>query len=317
MIHIEPSRLKALRKSKGLTQKELGEKSSINKQTISNLERGKPERKVRKRIVENLCKVFDVDAAVLAGTAPMPDRENQDHLNLLLGSKSQLNHRISDASRNALLLVAMRYRISTTKIYEIAPFLFLWAAEQSLRRREERLADLESRWKEVEGEQGQFPHLSPLATYSSTAANIIWEEEKSIKSRDLFGSLLKETYDAKDNYDENTENPFTVFLSDLATQLGDLAEFDEWSAVGSPDYTVCPDEAAKLVGGDEKTAREILVGNVALHEMPKKLKEKEAPEERAEWVRMQAKEKRKRFDDAFPGLSDSINDLIDKPEASS
>jgi len=132
----------------------------------------------------------------------------------------------------------------------------------------------------------------------------------------LFGSLLEEICDAKDDYDENTENPFTVFLSDLAKQLGDLAEFDEWSAAGSPNYTVCPDEAAKLVGGDEELAREILAGNVALHEMPKKLKKREATKERAEWVRLQAEEKRKRFDDAFPGLSDSINDLIDKPEAS-
>jgi len=327
MNDIVPSRLRELRKSKGLTQDALAKKTGrsgkpkIDKQTISRLERGASKSgRVRKSTLDDLCKALDVDAAVLAGTSPIPGRQSEDCLDLLLGRKSQFNHRITDTSRNALLLVAMRYGIPTTKIYEIAPFLFLWAAEQSLRRREERLADLESRWDEVGSAYGQFPHLNNEATSSATAENIMWQERESIKSRDLFGIKFGDgDYDPafKEDYDENTENPFTIFLSDLATELGDLAEFDEWSAAGSPDYTVCPGEAAKLVGGDEKTAREILVGNVALHEMPKKLKEKEATEERAEWVRLQAKEKRKRFDDAFPGLSDSINDLIDKPEASS
>ncbi len=316
MSYIEPSRLKELRKSKRLTQKELGKKSKINEQTISRLERGESER-VRRGTVDSLCKVFDVDASVLAGKAPMPDRERQDGLESILWRKSQLNHRITDTSRNALTLVAMRYQIPTAKIYEIAPFLFLWAAEQSLRRREERLDNLESKWEEVESARDQFSHLSSLVAYSSTAQEIKDEERKSIKSRDLFGSLLEEIFYAKEDYDEDTENPFTVFLSDLATQLGDLAEFDRWSAVGSPDYRVCPDEAAKLVGGDEKTAREILAGNVALHEMPKKLWKADATKERAEWARLQAKEAHKRFDDAYPGLSDSIKRLIDKSEASS
>lgn len=317
MNHIEPSRLKELRKSMRLTQKELGKRSAINEQTISNLERGKVQRRIRQRIVDSLCKVLCVDASVLAGTAPIPERENQDKLDLLLGQKSQINHRITDTSRNALLLVAMRYGIQTTRIYEIAPFLFLWAAEQSLRRREERLARLESTWDDVGSMQDQVPHLSQLAISSSTAENIMLEEKKSIEDRDLFGLLLKDTFGAEDEYDESSENPFTVFLSDLAKQLGDLAEFDGWDAIGSPDYEVCPDEAARLVGGDEKLVREILVGNVPLHEMPEKLKKKEAIKERVDWVQLQAQEKRKRFDESFPGLSDSIKNLINKPGASS
>ncbi len=316
MNHIEPSRLKELRTSKGLTQKELGAKSDIDVQTIYRLERGKPKKR-RQSTVDSLCKALNVSADVLAGEAPIPAKQQQETTELFLGQKSQLNHRITNSSRNAMALVAMRYRVPSSKIYEIAPFLFLWAAEQSLSRRQKRLENLESKWGEVGDLRNKFPHLEDFATYSLRAEDILEEERNSINSRDLFGLSLEEIPDAKKDYDEALENPFTVFLSDLAKQLGDLGKFEHWNGYGAPAYTLCPDAAAALVGGNQELAEEILSGNVAIHEIPKELRSSDAIEERVKWVRLQVEEKRKRFDEAHPGLRNFFDGTTDDSESSS
>ena len=51
--------------------------------------------------------------------------------------------RIATSPRNALTLVSRRYGIEPSQIVELAPFLFLWAAEASLRQRRERIAEVE------------------------------------------------------------------------------------------------------------------------------------------------------------------------------
>ena len=312
MHQIDPVVLKKLRDARKWTQDDLARQSKINKQTISRLERGE-QRRTRQRTVNSLCTVFKIDAAVLAGKSPLPEQQHQAPF---LGMKSQLNVRIDNAARNALALVALRYNIRASQIIELAPFLFLWAAEQSLRRRRDRLAELKRKLSEAEGLRGQFPHLSNRVGYFPSADNVIWAEEKSIEASDLFGRRIGEAdYDdtLSEDFMEETENPLTVFLRDIAEQLSAVAEFEDWSPFSSPNYRICPDEAAKLVGGDLERADEILRGLVALHEMPMEMRKADLTRERAEWVRSKAEEHRTRIDEAFPDLRGIIDSLEPAP----
>src|SRR6266516_3302186 len=139
MTRVDPVVLQRLRKAKGWSQEELAGKTKfegqpkIDKQTISRLERGERP-KTRSRTIRQLAHALSVDPAVLTGDGLAPDISRESSA---LDSRSQLNVRVGAAPRNALNLVARRYRVEPSQIVELAPFLFVWAAEESLRRRQE------------------------------------------------------------------------------------------------------------------------------------------------------------------------------------
>jgi hypothetical protein len=93
-----------------------------------------------------------------------------------------------------------------------------------------------------------------------------------------------------------------IFLSKLISSFSDVASLKRWSESWSPEYRVCPEEAAEIVGGDRDRAEEILRGFVALNEMPKELRSPGFAKERAEWVRTKAKEHWQKFAEEFPEL---------------
>src|SRR5271166_3313902 len=117
------------RRKKGWTQVELSEatKPKVDVSTISRIERGKPTR-VRANTLRALTKALDVQPESLC---PVAEAE-----------RDVMKLRIETAARNALTLVAHRYRISRESIVEIAPLLFFIAAEQSLKERQSRIADV-------------------------------------------------------------------------------------------------------------------------------------------------------------------------------
>src|SRR5260370_37025767 len=119
---ISTERLKQLRKARGLTKKQLGERTQppLNEQTIYRFERR--ERPVRKGTIERIARVLDVETQVLTGEKPIPpDAVQQSGRND--GGAYQLNVRVNAAIRNAFSLVALRYKIPVSRIVELAPLL--------------------------------------------------------------------------------------------------------------------------------------------------------------------------------------------------
>jgi transcriptional regulator with XRE-family HTH domain len=258
------------RTDKGLSQEELshatktisGAKNQpINVSTISRIERkGEPTR-VRGRTVDILAQALGVPPAKLS-----PHQQAQD--------RDSIRLRINSAARNAMNLVAHRYRIPAVQIVEIAPLLFFIAAEQSIRDRLARIAKL--REAETAVYDARIPHLSrKLAVNDDEVAS----EEKSIEKRDLFATEVRT--EATEDWEEI--NPFARYLRDSLEGLPGAPKLVEWPQWG-PKYEICKDEAAVLVGGDERATELILNGIAALHEMPKG-----SPEERAKWVHEQSK----------------------------
>jgi transcriptional regulator with XRE-family HTH domain len=305
MQNIEPRKLRDLRKRKNLTQAQLSEQSQVDQQTVSRIERGERQN-VRANTLKKLASTLDVEVGVLTGELPMPPDPSTD---LPWDRKSPITLRMRDGARNALTLTAGRYQVERADIVELAPYLFTWVAEMSLRKRAQRIESLEARLADIEGLASQFVHLSDLLTTSFPAEDIIAAEKLSISQRDLFGRVLDYAGGAiSSDFDSATENPLAQFLLDLNTEFEGLAAFEGWSFNG-PRYEICREEATGFVGGDEDAARAILMGTAPLHEMPASVRSAGAAA-RASWAKERAEAEEAQERGAYPELYDALDKLL-------
>ena len=291
MTRVNPFILQTLRRRKGWSQDRLSEMAGVNKQTISRIERGKQD-STQENTIKLLARALGVEPAELTREALAPEtaRESEPVRN-----KSPFG--LSIAADNALYLVAERYWVKHWQIMELAPLLFCWAAEMSLRERRKRLEKLKEACETARALEQEMPHLpDPNFSYSEEK---IKKETESIESHDLFAT----TMDTEDFIDgpfyptDRNENPFSNFLEKQIGALGTVATFEEFPAFDWPVYQVCPDEALRFVDKDEELAEAVLDGRVALREMPKKLQDSSIlmSAERAAWAREQLEEEHKRI----------------------
>ena len=276
MPDINAKNLQFLRRKRNLTLEALAENSGVSRATISRIENGRGGSN-HLITVERLASTLNSDVETLTG----PDL-NEDGENPIFGRKTQMNVRIADDARNALALVAMRYSTKPAHIIHLAPFLFLWAAETSLKRRKEAVEAISAQLEALNATP-KPKHLHGLVTDHWRAEEILEAEEKSIQKLDIFGKLVPDEY-VSQSYEESEENPFAAFLKSLADDLGDLAEFDYWMlSWDQPGYQLGETEAHVLTGGNEEAARQIVCGHAPLHELPKSVEEA-GPDAVASWA---------------------------------
>ncbi|GFZ98746.1 hypothetical protein GCM10010923_03710 [Blastomonas marina] len=277
MTKINATNLRLLRVRRNLTLDALEELSGVNRVTISRIENGSRQNS-RRHTLEGLAKALSTDIETLTG----PDLNEGSPDGPFSGRKSQMNVRMADDARNALALVALRYNVKPAHILHVAPFLFLWAAEESLRRRQKHLDEVANQW-DLLGKLAGARHLSPKLQESWEADDLMVAEEGSIRARDLFGLKIADEH-LREEYEDSEQNPFARFLASLAADLGDLAEFEHWSPYwDGPGYTLGQNEAERLTGGNAAAAGEIVHGYAPLHELPREIREA-GPKAIAEWA---------------------------------
>jgi transcriptional regulator with XRE-family HTH domain len=288
MARIIPGVLKKLRENKGLSQQDLADRAKVDKQTIWRIEAGAKTENTRPTTIQKIARLLGVEPAVLTGDAPMPDLAPTPQM-------SSTNIRLSRRAHNALHLVSERYCIAAWQVMELAPLLFCWAAETSLRQRQQRLEEIEALLERARSLESENRHL-PTANFTYSEDKLVAESE-SIRANDIFGGLIEheELLDSHGLPDDE-DNPFSVFLEKVIGDLGNVAEFDGFSPVDYPSYRVCPEEASRLVAGDEMAAQRILDGIVLLSEMPKDIRGFFGDvKKRVEWVHAQAEQYRSRL----------------------
>jgi transcriptional regulator with XRE-family HTH domain len=271
--------LRKAREKKGsdFTQSRLSEEAKVDVSTISRAERQKTSR-VRERTLKAFAKALDVDPKSLG-----PSREPE---------RDVMKVRMEIGARNALTLVAYRYGVPREVIIEAAPLLFYIAAEQCLQQRQERITELRASAHALFDLQRAIRHLPAYWPIDNAA---VGSEEKSIRAQDLFGTKVME--DAQqfmnefdEDYEEADNNPFVSFLRDTLSRISNAT--DQAASVScSPSscrYRICAAEAADFVGSDPQAITAILLGVVALHELPNC-----SPEDRGEWAKAE-------FDRKFP-----------------
>ena len=289
-------RLKQVRKQLRISRKQLADASRgserVTERTITRLEKGEIS-SPRQRTIDILAKGLssftggiDIAPQMIIGDLPIPRELNgQPDVNV---GKNQFNVRVSAKIRNAYELAAKRYGVSTVKIAQLAPLLFVIIAEESLKYRREELERKISRTRDDEFESA----LSYLPRrWHGDSFNLLSEEEQSIVDRDLFGAQLAEKlrdwrkyHDDGWAWDEAQCNPFEAYLRAAVAKLGKDAKMEEIisvNAVGpaSNDYEICRTAALELVGSD--FAESLLKGRVAIDRSFRRLK---TPEERIAWI---------------------------------
>ena len=278
MAKVIPLVLKTLRARRGLTQDDLAHRAKLDKQTVCRLETNKDkESSTRRHTIDGLAQALRTDPDVLTGKRPLPDADDDDRSALDL---SRLNFGVSTNARNAMYLVSERYNnVKYSDIVELAPFLFCWAAEANLRQRKQRLASAEAALNALRDSDSSMEHLQPFDF--SELQEKIDAEKTSIDCHDIWGTNSEFAADGEYPFD----TPFAKFLANLTNEIGDDATFQEYMWGDFPFYRVCAQEAFRLVGGDNELAEAILEGKIALHQMPKELREPDKRKERVEWAR--------------------------------
>jgi transcriptional regulator with XRE-family HTH domain len=278
MPKVVPLVLKQLRKTKGWTQEELAERAKLDKQTICRLEaESSGHAETRQHTVDGLANALRADPSVLTGRTPLTATQDDEGP---LAQMSRLNFRVSTQARNALYLISERYDVAQSAIVELAPYLFCWAAEASLRQRKERVARAESALQAMRDADSAIGHLE--ASDFSEIQRKIEAEKDSIKFHDIWGTG---TEFAAHSTDWAFDNPFAVFLESLANDIEGDTTFDEYGMGDFPFYRVCPEDALDLVGGDAELADAILQGHIPLHQLPKELRDPIKTKERVVWAR--------------------------------
>lgn len=279
MAKIVPFVLKELRERKGLTQGRLAELAKLNKQTIWRLENDETgQEATRARTVTDLARALRTEESVLTGESPLPDAQDDDGP---FPEISKLNFQISTSARNALYLMSERYSIPQAYIVELAPYLFAWAAEASLRQRKERLDRAEAALNALKDADKALDHLQP--TNLEEFEDKIEQEKAAIEIHDIWGHATDYHANLADGL---VDNPFGAFIEGLAVEIGGATTLEQFPWADWPIYRLCPKEVEEFIG-DPELADEILSGHIALHQMPKELRERnpETETKRREWAR--------------------------------
>jgi hypothetical protein len=234
---------------------------------------------------------------VLTGDQEIPPLSREAAQHTWEAPRDQWNIRVDSAVRNAFALTAIRYAIPVPRILELAPLLFVLAAEQSLERRRSHLAVLEEKLAAVTEAAADFHHLPHSIDPSSMAYEAIAAEENSIAARDILAGKLDDQLfmfnePQKRNYEPDEDNPFVSDLKDMIKRTAATASgialvrgFSRESA----DFEVCGKEALDLAAGDKELAQGFLSGWAPIHEM-RDLLDTDQVSERIEWLRQKKAE---------------------------
>lgn len=141
------------------------------------------------RTLEALAKALDAEVGYLTGEAP--ETPGQPAPSAVV-NETRWQIRMPTRIRNFYQLIEWRYRVSAVHIAEIAPLLFVLAAEMSLAERRRLLRLLREASGARSALASQMAHL-PGGAFTDVAADEVYDaEQQSIERRDVFGITLWE-----------------------------------------------------------------------------------------------------------------------------
>ena len=245
---IHPGALKAARKRQGISQQQLADALKCTKDTVSRWERGAVRRvrpHLRKRLRDTLHVSWEKLTTPPEQTAGKQD-EIHDHKWIKWAARTE--------TRTALQLVALRYNVKVNEVLELAPLLFLIAAERSLLERRQKLEKIYAIYTEMQDKVMNYAgHLGGiLAAPNGSADDQVNEEEKSLAEGDVFGRLIQYEY-----WTEGDEGPFVHFIRDLAKGIPEdaLASIDSFGGDMIGSYQIADSTLRECTGISENDER--------------------------------------------------------------
>ena len=186
-------------------------------------------------------------------------------------------------------LVRSAYKVTLEEIIDLAPLMFVYHAESSLRERRERLErDLATRETMLRA----FPKLQQLLDSDKQGGDAWFAmEDESLRADDVFGWFI----DPEMVQDiEIRDNPFTLYLQRLSERLrapDKLAVAQEDPALLvpgmglTPEYQVCRAHLDWLTCGDPELKQAILERRVLIDDLPAGALGFPDPSARIDWMR--------------------------------
>ena len=241
---IHPGALKAARKRQGISQQQLADALKCTKDTVSRWERG-AVRRVRPHLRKRLRDTLHVSWEKLTTPPEQTDSKGEE-----IHGHKWIKWAARTETRTALQLVALRFNVKMNEVLELAPLLFLIAAERSLLERRRKLKEIYATYDEMEEKVGRnAAHLGGILVARSTSADDqLDKEENSLEKRDVFGRLI--TYEF---WTEGDEGPFVHFIRDLAKGVPEdaLASIDSFDGDMIGSYQIADSTLRECTGISE------------------------------------------------------------------
>lgn len=252
MINIET--LNHMLVQKGWNQARLAAESGLPAKRISALMTGKVTRPNR-NTMDGICAALGVKAEALAAEPPADTASRE------MPDSSRWETQLSNAARNGFGLVARRYGVDTRTIAELAPLLFVIAAERHLQGRRTSLETMEAALSEAEGHCPR--HLRLFRTDTDTALDV---ERQAIARRDLF---LDDCDDPDDvinpRYEFSEDAPFPQWCRAQLAAVGYAGDIRWWAKEFRPTIAFATEDALEIADGDAELAEAIAQGRIALY----------------------------------------------------
>lgn len=209
---INPAELRKALQRQHLTQQALADKIGCTKDTVNRWMRGKT-RRVRSHLRPRLEEALNVPFETLTRPPEGVDPGWHDEMSPKM---VEMRFSLRPEIRAALRLVALRYGIPPTTVMELAPLLFLLAAERSLLTYKKELEEIRAKYKEGDRLRNAMFDRLVSPDRSTTSFDFDLEQlEEAIATRDIFGrKLLFLTTSYLKSVD-----PLATFLDDEAKQL--------------------------------------------------------------------------------------------------
>jgi transcriptional regulator with XRE-family HTH domain len=323
---ISPKILKELRERKGWSQRELADHSKVTSRTILAVEKSDSETvTVQHKTLSGICKALAERPDVLSGKEPLPEEGKPFDLRIQLSPQVRLNFD----------LIKRKYpAVDIQDVINIAPLLFVAAAEESLLRQQEQVEkDAKEYGKhsklmyEILNLSDQFKSsyyaLGPDAYMNNDYFAARWD---AVKIKDLFeGSLWDQEWYDHDLPRSKFPNPFADFLYEVSQraflngtiefpiEFADVRDVREVREVGPqygysysewiPDHRVCVDILKQITLGSSEAEKALEQGVVSISEIPPDLWEPRKAGERVVWLEEKYRHAKTKEDDE-PAMSE-------------
>ena len=309
---ISPTILKTLRERKGWSQQELAKKGEVTSRTILAIEKnGEGTVSVQQKTLIGLSKALEVRSNVLSGEAPLPAEGVPYDLRIRLSAKVRLNFD----------LIRKKYGVDIEDVIDVAPLLFVSAAEESRQRQQEQVEHdskefekLSTLWRQISnlGEHLNHPTVPWMPDGGYDEPTYFAERWHAIKNNDLYEEYLRD-----DGPISEQPNPFADYLREVSqrphlrntVQVGDERDVETMGGYFSysfsdyiPEHEVCLDLLQQITLGSTDADMALTQGVVAISEIPEDLWEPRKAGERVAWL--EDKYRRAKIKEDEPGMTD-------------
>ena len=307
-MRIVPQRLRAIRTERGLSRRELANRSVVSEKQIQRLEfPEQASRTVRPDTLDRLANALGVQPEQLTGEPPtQPDAKT-----------TRLGAALVPGVRLAYELIERRYGITVGQLLNAAPLLFALLAEGSLEWRRAQLAELRATVSRLRQSGG--PRRDRYGAYARELEEAGDQEEAGISDGNLFDDPLDVDYDHPEFFDELIRNPFADYLANLAQHLRgpELVDLDPdfhgrvGGNPGIPAYRVYSEDLSRVAPLDSDAMYALHSGDSLLSEIPDELMTVDAADERRRWLERRLSPESRRWLDARHRTSTEIESPAD------